>query len=116
MKRFNRHAFEAEIAFAQVHMAQTNLDRAIYHFERAHLIGQAYVWPHIRSHWYLLRVQWRRKNVPAVVGQLTRMLLGGVGSAVGIVPTGNTGGSDISMFKRLPIDPEMQKILDADDA
>jgi hypothetical protein len=25
---------------------------------------------------------------------------------------GNTGGTDISMFKRLPIAPELQKIID----
>jgi hypothetical protein len=40
--------------------------------------------------------------------------LGVAGSAVGVVPVGNTGGTDISMFKRLPIAPELQKIIDGD--
>ncbi|MBQ0754768.1 MAG: DUF3703 domain-containing protein [Gammaproteobacteria bacterium] len=115
MKRFNRKAFAVELALARAHMAQRDLDAATYHLERAHLIGQAYVWPHIVSHWHLSRVEWRRKNAQAVLGQMVRMLLGGVGSAVGVVPTGNTGGSNISMFKRMPVDEEMQRILNAED-
>jgi hypothetical protein len=35
-----------------------------------------------------------------------------LGSAVGVVPVGNTGGSDVSMFKRMPIEPELQNIID----
>ena len=41
-----------------------------------------------------------------------RLVLGILGSAVGKVPVGNTGGSDISMFKRMPIAPELQDIID----
>lgn len=48
----------------------------------------------------------------AVFGQTVRIVLGMLGSAVGIVPVGNTGGTDISMFKRMPIDPELQNIID----
>jgi hypothetical protein len=39
-----------------------------------------------------------------------------IGSAVGVVPVGNTGGSDISMFKRLPVPPELQSIIDGSGA
>jgi hypothetical protein len=35
-----------------------------------------------------------------------------LGSAVGKVPVGNTGGSNVSMFKRMPIAPELQDIID----
>jgi hypothetical protein len=41
-----------------------------------------------------------------------RIVLGVLGSAVGVVPVGNTGGTDISMFKRMPIEPELQRIID----
>jgi hypothetical protein len=40
-----------------------------------------------------------------------RILLGALGSAVGSVPTGNTGGSNVSMFRRMPIDPELARIM-----
>jgi hypothetical protein len=35
-----------------------------------------------------------------------------LGSAVGVIPVGNTGGTDIGMFKRMPIEPELQNIID----
>jgi hypothetical protein len=60
----------------------------------------------------MLRVEFRRRRVIAVCGQAVRIVLGILGSAVGVVPIGNTGGTDISMFKRLPIDPELQNIID----
>ena len=48
----------------------------------------------------------------AALGQTVRILLGILGSAVGVVPVGNTGGTDIGMFKRMPIKPELQNIID----
>ena len=48
----------------------------------------------------------------AALGQTVRILLGILGSAVGVVPAGNTGGTDIGMFKRMPIEPELQNIID----
>jgi len=48
----------------------------------------------------------------AALGQMVRILLGILGSAVGIVPVGNTGGTDIGVFKRMPIEPELQNIID----
>lgn len=32
--------------------------------------------------------------------------------ASGAVPTGNTGGTNISMFKRMPIETKLQHIID----
>ena len=80
--------------------------------ERAHVIGQAFVVPHARSHWLMLEVEFRRKRPVAAFGQFVRIVLGMLGSAVGVVPVGNTGGSDVSMFKRMPIAPELQDIID----
>jgi hypothetical protein len=60
----------------------------------------------------MLGVEIRRRRFPAAGGQAIRLVLGIVGSAVGIVPTGNPGGTDISMFQRMPIDPELQRIID----
>ena len=54
----------------------------------------------------------RRRDLPASWGQAVRIVLGALGSAVGRVPVGNTGGTDISMFARLPIDPELAKLLE----
>ena len=44
--------------------------------------------------------------------QVARIVLGMLGSAVGVVPVGNTGGTDVSMFKRMAVSPDFQNIID----
>ena len=107
-------AFENEIALAKNFIAAGELDASFPHLERAHIIGQAFVVPHVTTHWLMLRVEFRRRRAVATLGQIARIALGLLGSAVGIVPVGNTGGSNISMFKRMPIAPELQSIIDGD--
>lgn len=110
-----RQAFDREIARGKVLIADGDLQRAFGHLERAHVIGQRFVGAHTQAHWLMLGVELRRKRIGAAFGQVIRLILGVIGSAVGVVPTGNTGGTDISMFKRLPIAPELQRIIDGAD-
>ncbi len=107
-----RVAFDKELAQAEQGIAAGQLDRAFGHLERAHVLGQAFVWPHAQSHWLMCRVELRRRRSAAVLGQVLRILLGVIGSAIGVVPVGNTGGTDIRMFRRLPIEPELQDAID----
>lgn len=112
MSPVRRLAFDAEIALARELLAKGELEACFNHLERAHIIGQDFVVPHTLSHCLMLRVELRRKRGMAACGQAVRIVLGMLGSAVGVVPTGNTGGSDISMFKRMPIAPELQNVID----
>lgn len=112
MNAIQRAAFDREIARAKSLIASDDLDAAFAHLERAHVIGQAHVVPHVTSHWQMFRIELWRRRPAALAGQAIRIVLGALGSAVGVVPTGNTGGTDISMFKRMPIDPELQHIID----
>ena len=105
-------AFDSEIRRAKELIANGDLDAGFHHLERAHVIGQAYVVPHATSHWLMLKVEVRRGRVAAAVGQAVRIVLGMLGSAVGVVPVGNTGGTDVSMFERMPIEPELQNLID----
>jgi len=105
-------AYEKEIALAKNLIARDELQQGYFHLERSHVIGQAFVGPHVRSHWLMLKVEVRWRRPFAVFRQAVRIVLGALGSAIGLVPVGNTGGSDISMFKRLPISPELQSIID----
>lgn len=54
----------------------------------------------------------KRRSLPEVWGQFLRIVLGALGSAFGIVPVGNTGGTNINMFKRLPIDPGVNELIE----
>src|SRR4029079_11232180 len=114
MNTRQRSAFEDEMLLARLLMARVRLPKALAHLERAHVLGQKSVRAHVRVHWLMLRVEFSRRNFAAVWGQAVRILLGAMGSAVGFVPIGNTGGTDISMFKRLPIDPVLARLM-ADD-
>ena len=104
-----------EILVARELIAQANLDGAIIHLERAHVLGQGHVRWHVLAHWLLLKVAIRRHQGVAAVGQAIRIVLGAIGSAVGRVPTGNTGGSDVSMFARMPIAPDLLRVMDGTD-
>ena len=103
--------FHSEIMEAKRLMSSGRLEGAFAHLERAHILGQRYVVPHVQAHWLMLKIGLSRRSSAEVFGQAVRILLGALGSVVGVVPTGNTGGTNVSMFKRLPIDPELEKLL-----
>jgi hypothetical protein len=103
--------FSTEVAEAQRLLKRGSLNEAFAHLERAHVLGQRYIVPHVRTHWLMLRIGVSRRSVAEVMGQAARIVLGALGSAIGVVPTGNTGGTNISMFRRLPIDPEIENVL-----
>ena len=108
------HAFSAELAKARHLLANGDTAGGFHHLERAHVLSQAYVWPHALTHWLMLKLAWQQMQLSAVAGQAVRILLGTLGSAVGVYPKGNTGGSNISMFKILPVAPDLQALLDLD--
>jgi hypothetical protein len=107
-------AFDKEVVLAKELIARGELETGFARLERAHVIGQAFVVPHAKSHWLMLKVELRRKRAVAALGQVVRIALGILGSAVGVVPVGNTGGSNVSMFKRMSIAPDLQNIIDDD--
>jgi hypothetical protein len=116
MRKELKMAFNAQMIAAKRLMQTGRLDQAMRHLERAHVLGQNHVVPHVRSHWSMLRIAVKRNSIADGFGQAVRIALGAVGSAVGVVPVGNTGGTDISMFARLPIAPEIAALINHDHA
>ncbi len=88
-----------------------NLTIAWNHLERAHVIGQKYPYEHSYIHWKMLLFGLKIKNIKEVIGQIPRLLIGGVKSFVGKIPVGNTGGSNISGLKPLPIQKDIRDIF-----
>lgn len=107
-------AFTEAMRRAELACSGNDLAGAFAHFERAHVLGQWHVSPHLRSHLGMLRIGWRRRDPREVVGQLLRIPGAIVGSAIGRVPRGNTGGSDVSAFREMPIPPELRSLLELD--
>lgn len=81
------------------------------HLERAHVVGQSFAWPHTYVHWKMLLFGIKIKNRKEILGQIPRLLVGGIKSFVGKVPLGNTGGANIPPLKPLEIEPEIQEIF-----
>lgn len=53
------------------------------------------------------------KNTKEVLGQIPRLLVGGVKSFVGKVPVGNTGGANMPPLRIMPIEPELLEIINS---
>ena len=98
-----RKAFAREMSQASSCLASGDPDGAFRHLERAHVLGQAFVIPHVRSHLGMLRVGVARRDLREIFGQLLRVVAGAVGSALGVVPAGNTGGSNVSAFEPMDL-------------
>lgn len=111
MKEKQMLAFRQEIQKAKSLIAQADLEQAFLHLERAHVLGQRFVLPHTLAHFYMLKIGWLRKDVNEVIGQIIRLPLGVIGSAIGVVPTGNTGGSNVSAFQKMEIPADIQELM-----
>jgi len=101
-----------EIALARSLLQSGDHEHAMRHLERAHVLGQRFVGPHVLVHWLMFRVAVARRDAGAALGQLARIVLGAIGSAVGVLPIGNTGGSDVGMFRAMPIPPELARLIE----
>ncbi|MDP3653382.1 MAG: DUF3703 domain-containing protein [Rhodoferax sp.] len=109
MKSLQMQAFDKEIQRVRDALANRDDDCAYQHLERAHILGQRYVWPHTLTHFLFLLIGYRRRDYREILGQLARIPIGMLGSALNMAPTGNTGGANVSMFKKMPIPDDLQE-------
>ena len=104
--------FEKELKAYFACMQNSNYQSAWRHLEKAHVIGQAYPLKHTYVHWKMLQFGIQIKSMKEVIGQVPRLLIGGVKSFVGKIPVGNTGGANIPPLKTLPIEQEILEIFE----
>lgn len=104
--------YKEELRAYKLELLAGQLAGAWRHLERAHIIGQAYPLEHTLAHWEMLKFGIRIKNAKEIIGQIPRLLIGGVKSFVGRIPVGNTGGTNVSPLKPMEIPTDLQLILD----
>jgi hypothetical protein len=104
--------FQRELESYQSEISKGNLTVAWNHLERAHIIGQKYPYAHSFVHWKMLQFGVKIKSGREVIGQIPRLLVGGVKSFVGTIPVGNPGGANVSPIKPFPVEPEIQEIFE----
>jgi hypothetical protein len=103
---------EREISAAYQADAQGKPEVAFSHLERAHILGQASTVEHVRVHWHMFLWSIRQRNVRECLGQLLRIVGAAISTAVGLVPRGNTGGTNVNPFKSMPIPPELAALIE----
>jgi hypothetical protein len=107
-----RDAFEDELGRARQAELAGSTTAAWNHLERAHILSQPFALPHVQVHLAMFGFAWRRRWWGELLGQLPRIALAGPASALGRAPIGNTGGSNVSLFKPLPVPADLQALLD----
>ncbi len=112
MKTRLKKAFDVEMALGKSHFSQKRYQEAFNCFERAHVLGQFHVLPHFYTHMWMFFIGLKTGNLNEIAGQLLRMPLGIVGSAVGKVPKGNTGGANVKLTSTMPIPDDLKQYLD----
>jgi hypothetical protein len=93
--------------------AHGDAELAFRHLERAHVLGQAATVEHVRVHGQMFLWAMRHRKAGEALGQLWRIVAAALKTGFGWVPQGNTGGSNVSGLRRMPVPPDLQRILDA---
>lgn len=111
MNTKQKHAFNNEFELAKHQFNQKNYNKAFYHLERAHILGQRSLIAHSVAHWWMLKVGWKQRSFKEVTGQISRIIAAIIFTRFW-VPKGNTGGSNVSPIKPMPIPDDLKSILD----
>ena len=111
MKAAYKAAFTIEMDAYRAAEAGGDLDRAMTHLERAHIIGQRYFVTHMRTHLAMLRLARRRNDAREMRGQLARIAAVLPGYLFGWIPKGNTGGANVSAMKPMAAPTDLAPLL-----
>jgi hypothetical protein len=106
-----REAFKAELKAAHEAAAANDARTAWSRLERAHILGQRSTRAHVRAHLEMLRFALRHRDSREIFGQITRIIGASFFSRIWI-PDGNTGGSNVSAFRSMPIPEDLERLLD----
>lgn len=111
-------AVDQELSAYKAAQAAGKTDAAFTHLERAHILGQESTSLHVKVHclmliWAIKNANTSQWNAGEIAGQLFRIVGAATKTALGLVPIGNTGGANISPFKKLPLDADTAELIAA---
>ena len=105
--------YKKELELVKDNLQLNDFQKAWHHLERAHIIAQKYPYEHTFVHWKMLQFGIKIKSSKEVIGQIPRLLVGGVKSFVGQIPVGNTGGANVPPLKVMEIPDDIKEILNS---
>lgn len=103
--------YKKELDTATSLLQEGKMQECWIHYERAHILGQSYPFQHTYVHWKMLKFGIKIKNTKEVIGQIPRLLVGGVKSFVGYIPLGNTGGANVPPLQTMEIPEDLLNII-----
>jgi len=93
--------------------AATGDDQRWRLLEAAHVVGQRFLGPHIRTHGLMLGLALRTRDWSEAAGQLMRLALVPLGHVTGRLPIGNPGRATVGAFKPMPVRPDLAALITA---
>jgi len=102
---------EAELNKAASARSASYYDEEFSHLERAHVLGQESTYWHVKVHVLMLAWAVRNHAIKEALGQVVRIIGAATVTVLGLIPLGNTGGSNVKPFKKMPIDPELAALI-----
>ncbi|MDO6675546.1 DUF3703 domain-containing protein [Tenacibaculum sp. 1_MG-2023] len=103
-----KQQFYKQLILAKKALKSKHFKVSFYHLENTHILGQKHVYRHTLSHYWMLVHGIKTHSLKEVIGQLFR-IIASVLFTLFWVPKGNTGGSNISATKPIPVRKELQK-------
>ncbi len=103
--------YREELLQAKIEFDKKHYQQSWRHLERAHILGQPYPVEHTAVHWKMLKFGIKLKNNWEIIGQIPRLLFGGVKSFVGKIPVGNTGGANVPPLQPMEIPEDLAAII-----
>ncbi|OFC69165.1 DUF3703 domain-containing protein [Alteromonas confluentis] len=100
-----------ELVLSRRAMRNRNQKNAFKHLENAHVLGQLSTYWHTRVHWLMFVWAWQQHDFRELRGQTVRLVGAITKTAIGLLPTGNTGGSNVSAFMPMPLSTKHHSII-----
>jgi len=102
---------ETELMVAKRTRSASDARQEFSYLERAHVLGQESTYWHVKVHLLMLVWAIRNRSIREAFGQLFRIVGAATKTGFGLVPPGNTGGANVSPFKKMPIAPELAALI-----
>lgn len=101
----------AELTLARTARADGRFAEEFAHLEAAHVIGQQSTRWHVLTHIEMARWASRQHDARELLGQMLRIVGAATKTFIGLIPHGNTGGTNISPLARLPLCPSHEALI-----
>lgn len=102
---------QKEFALAKQLAARGDNHKAFIALENAHVLGQHSTVLHVKSHLKMLQWAISQNDLKEALGQVLRIIGAATKTFVGLVPSGNTGGANVSPFKAMPLSDRNKRII-----